>query len=83
MFPGMNRIEKKHLKRMNCPKCHRPKLRWEHSVDGVQPDGGTGAQRQLRCDVCKVQYMEGDAAIQAELNEVNSHLTPPPVSTQR
>jgi hypothetical protein len=76
----MERIEKKHLKRMNCPKCERPKLRFEHSVDGVEPDGGTGPQRKLRCDVCKINYLEGDAAIQAELKEVINNMTPMPVS---
>jgi hypothetical protein len=79
----MDRIEKKHLKRMNCPKCERPKLRFEHSADGVEPDGGTGPQRKLRCDVCKVNYLEGDAAIQAELKEIISQMTPPPVAAYR
>jgi hypothetical protein len=79
----MERIEKKHLKRMNCPKCDRPKLRFEHSADGIEPDGGTGPQRKLRCDACKVQFLEGDAPIQAELNEILSQLTPVPVVAQR
>ena len=79
----MHLIEKKHLKRMNCPKCHRPKLRFEHSMDGVEPDGGSGPQRKLRCDVCKLHYLEGDAAIQAELKEVMDHLTPAPVLPHR
>jgi hypothetical protein len=76
----MERIEKKHLKRMACPKCDRAKLRFEHSADGIAPDGGTGPQRELRCDVCKVKYLEGDAAIQAELKEVITSITPPPVT---
>jgi hypothetical protein len=79
----MNRIEKKHLKRMNCPSCQRPKLRFAHSVDGVEPDGGSGAQRNLRCDACKVQFLEGDTAMQAELNDVISSLTPAPVAPGR
>jgi hypothetical protein len=76
----MDRVEKKHLKRMNCPQCHRPKLRYEHSVDGVQPDGGNGPQRKLRCDVCKINFMEGDAPIQAELRQVLADMTPPPIA---
>jgi hypothetical protein len=79
----MQRIEKKHIKRMNCPKCQRPKLRFAHSADGVEPDGGTGPQIKLRCDICKIDYLEGDAAIQKELAEVISHITPMPVSVRR
>jgi hypothetical protein len=78
----MQRIEKKHLKRMDCPKCERPKLRFEHSIDGISPDGGTGPDRKLRCDVCKIQFLENDPAIQAKLQEVISQLTPVPVSTR-
>jgi hypothetical protein len=76
---GMQPIEKKHLKRMVCPKCERPKLRFEASKDGVEPDGGTGPNRKIRCDVCKVSYLEQDAAIQAELEEVILSITPPPI----
>jgi ribosomal protein L37AE/L43A len=79
----MQRIEKKQLKRMNCPKCDRPKLRFEHSADGIEPDGGTGPEKLLRCDVCKIQYKEGDAAIQKELQEVLAHTTPAPVFARR
>ena len=78
----MQRIENKHLRRMKCPKCERPKLRLAHSTDGVAPDGGTGAQRNLRCDVCKIDYLEGDAAIQRELSDVIANLTPMPVTTR-
>lgn len=79
----MQRIENKHLKKMVCPKCERPKLRLEHSADGVGPDGGTGDQRKLRCDVCKISYLEGDAAIQASLAEVLANVTPAPRSVAR
>ena len=77
----MERIEKKHLKRMLCPKCERPKLRFEPGING-QPDGGTGPQRKLRCDVCKVNYLEGDAAMQGSLKEALAEMTPPPVAVQ-
>jgi hypothetical protein len=80
---GMERIEKKHLKRMLCPKCDRPKLRFEHSRDGVEPDGGTGPEKLLRCDACKVQYKEGSPEMQEQLREVLAHLTPVPVTAQR
>jgi hypothetical protein len=78
----MERIEKKHLKRMLCPKCQRAKLRFEPGING-EPDGGTGAQRKLRCDVCKVNYLEGDGQMQASLNEALSDMTPMPVAVRR
>jgi hypothetical protein len=78
----MERIEKKHLKRMNCPKCQRQKLRFEPGING-QPDGGTGPQMKIRCDVCKISYLEGDAAMQASLNEALSEMTPMPVAVRR
>jgi transposase-like protein len=77
----MQRIEKKHLRKVNCPKCARPKLRFEHSVDGVAPDGA--APQRLRCDQCKVQFLESDAAIQRDLSEIITRVTPIPVSSQR
>jgi hypothetical protein len=67
---GMESIEKKHLKRMECPKCNRPKLRFGH-------DGG------IRCDICKVDYPESDPALQKEFQRIQSEMTPPPVATGR
>jgi predicted amidohydrolase YtcJ len=66
----MESIEKKHLKRMECPKCNRPKLRFGH-------DGG------IRCDICKVDYPESDPALQKEFQRIQSEMTPPPVATGR
>jgi hypothetical protein len=68
----MIRIEKKHVKRMACPKCTRAKLRLEQSADA--------APSKLRCDVCKIDFLESDAAIQASLNEVLAEMTPAPVA---
>jgi ribosomal protein L37AE/L43A len=63
-------IEKKHLKRMECPKCQRPKLRFGYN-------GG------IRCDVCKIDYAENDPGLQAEFQRVQSEMTPPPIAVGR
>jgi uncharacterized protein (DUF983 family) len=67
----MERIEKKHLKRMECPKCNRPKLRFGYNEEGI------------RCDACKTDYVEADAALQTEFKRIQSEMTPPPVATGR
>ena len=78
----MESIDKKGLKRMACPKCHRPKLRFQHAADGVGPDGGGGADRQIYCDVCKVSFKESDAAIQSAFKEMRDERTPAPVAVR-
>jgi hypothetical protein len=74
----MEPIEKKHLKKMSCPKCGRAKLRFEHSADGVAPDGGTAAQRDIRCDACKTEYLENNDALQIQWRLILAGKTPGP-----
>ena len=81
-FQGMHAIEKKHLKKMSCPKCQRPKLRFEHTDGAVVVEVSAG-QRKLRCDVCKIQFLAGDAAIQASLDVVLADATPAPIALHR
>ena len=80
---GMEPIEKKHLKKMSCPKCGRAKLRFEHSTDGVAPDGGTGTERDIRCDACKTEYLENNDALQSQWKKLLAEQTPAPVTGQR
>ena len=80
MILEMPQIEKKHLKKLCCPKCERPKLRFEHGPEKVM--SGTES-RTLRCDVCKIDFREADAAIQAAFAELLAHSTPAPVSVHR
>jgi ribosomal protein L37AE/L43A len=79
----MESIDKKTLKKMACPSCGRPKLRFEHSVDGIAPDGGTGPERDIRCDACRTEFMEGNEALQTEFRKVQAERTPPPVAVRR
>ena len=57
----MDPIDKKQLKKLDCPKCNRPKLRYAHSRDGVTPDGGAGPDRDVYCDNCRSNLKESDA----------------------
>jgi hypothetical protein len=77
---GMDAIDKKGLKKLPCPKCGRPKLRFEHSTDGVAPDGGSSADRDIRCDACKTEFTESNQALQAAWKNLQSERTPPPVT---
>jgi hypothetical protein len=77
----MEPIEKKHLRRMSCPKCQKTKLHFERAAGGGEPP--PGPQRKLRCDACKSQFLEGDAAIQTEMRSVLADMTPPPVAVHR
>ena len=77
----MEPIQKKHLRRMNCPHCHKAKVQFERAANGSATDAGP--QRKLRCDACKTQFLEGDAAIQTELRTVLAEMTPPPVALHR
>lgn len=79
MESSMESIDKKGLKRTECPKCHRPKLRFQHAADGAGPDGGGGDDRSIYCDVCKVSYKESDPAIQNAYKAMLSERTPPPM----
>ena len=74
-------MQKKHLRRMECPHCHKPKLQFERGADGGETKAGP--QRKLRCDACKTQFLEGDAAIQTALQTVLAEMTPPPVAVHR
>ena len=74
----MTSIDKKQLKKMACPKCTRTKLRFEHSADGVAPDGGTAAQRDIRCDACKTEYLENNDALQTQWKQILADRTPAP-----
>ena len=76
----MESIDKKSLKKMTCPKCGRPKLRFEHSTDGVSPDGGNGADRDVRCDACKNEFNESNDSLQTQWKKLQAERTPPPVS---
>jgi hypothetical protein len=79
----MESIDKKSLKHMACPKCGRPKLRFAHSKDGITPDGGAGPERDIRCDACRSDFVEGNQALQTEFLKVRAERTPPPVLTRR
>jgi hypothetical protein len=80
---GMKSFEKKHLKKMSCPSCGRAKLRFEHSADGVAPDGGTGPHREIRCDACKTEFLENNETLQAQWQQLLAEQTPPPITNQR
>ena len=79
----MQSIDKKSLKKLDCPKCGKPKLRFEHSADGVGPDGGGGADRDVRCDVCRTEFMESNEALQTQFKQLQAERTPPPVAARR
>ena len=79
----MQPIDKKQLKKISCPKCSKTKLRFEHSTDGVSPDGGSGADRDIRCDACRAEFVESDANLQAQWQKIQAERTPPPVATGR
>lgn len=64
----MNPIEKKHLKRMACPKCSKLKLRFKDGSDGV------------RCDACKSEIAATDPGLVAERQRVEAEMTPAPVA---
>jgi ribosomal protein L37AE/L43A len=68
---GMKSFEKKHLKKMSCPSCGRAK------------EGGTGPQRDIRCDACKAEFLENNEALQAQWQQLLAEQTPPPVTGQR
>lgn len=76
---NMEPIDKKQLKKLDCPKCGRPKLRYAHSKDGVAPDGGDGPDREVRCDACKSDLRESDEKLQAQWRQLKAERTPPPV----
>jgi hypothetical protein len=78
----MESIDKKGLKKLPCPRCQKPKLRFEHSADGVVPDGGSGPDRDIRCDACRGEFMESDPPIQAAFRELQAERTPAPVSVR-
>jgi hypothetical protein len=80
MSPAMESIDKKQLKKLDCPKCGRAKLRYAHSTDGIAPDGGDGPDRAVRCDNCKTDFLESNASLQAQWQQVKAERTPPPVA---
>jgi hypothetical protein len=79
----MDTIDKKSLKHMACPKCGRTKLRFAHSKDGISPDGGSGPERDIRCDNCRNDFIEGDQALQTEYRKIQAERTPPPMTSRR
>lgn len=79
----MESIGKKQLRKLACPKCGKTKLRLTHATDSVGPDGGTGPERSIRCDACKNDFVESNAALQTQWRTLRSEMTPPPISVRR
>jgi ribosomal protein L37AE/L43A len=80
MGSAMESIDKRQLKKMMCPKCNRPKLRFEHSADGIAPDGGSSGDRDVRCDACRAEFQESDANLQTQWQKIQAERTPPPMT---
>ena len=76
---SMDPIDKKQLRKLDCPKCNRPKLRYAHSKDAVTPDGGDGPDRDIYCDNCRASMRESDAKLQAQWKQFKADRTPAPV----
>jgi hypothetical protein len=76
----MDPIDKKQLKKLDCPKCNRPKLRYAHSKDGVTPDGGAGPDRDIYCDSCRSNLRESNEQLQAQWKQLKAERTPAPVA---
>jgi hypothetical protein len=79
MDPPMDPIDKKQLKKLDCPKCNRPKLRFAHSKDAATPDGCDGPDRDIYCDNCRTNMRESDDKLQAQWRQLKADRTPAPV----